>query len=45
MKHALQVVSYIYYQAGTVGLPLALANAFKMGVIAALVTDALKLQT
>jgi len=45
LKHALQVVSYIYYQAGTVGLPLALANAFKMGVIAALITDALKLQT
>jgi hypothetical protein len=39
-----QVVSYAYYQAETVTYPLALANAFKMGVIAALISDALKLQ-
>lgn len=41
---SLQVVSYVYHQAETVTYPLALLNSFKMGVIAALITDALKLQ-
>ena len=43
-RSAVQVASYVYYSAPNVTLQLLLLNAFKNGVTAALITDALKLQ-
>ncbi|KAK9803917.1 hypothetical protein WJX72_004830 [[Myrmecia] bisecta] len=39
-----EVTSYIYYQADVVTLKLQFANSFKLGVVAALLADAMKLQ-